>query len=89
MSQITDVEAKGYYEENILKKSHREVFDTLVAGTREHSRILLPWNEKLPEYNLPKIMDQITFEDTKKLFTDIYFSGRDISRQKIEGEKKL
>jgi len=51
MSQITDVEAKGFYAENILKKSHREVFDTIVAGTREHCRILLPWNEKLPKYH--------------------------------------
>ena len=51
MSQITDVEAKGYYEEHILKKSHKEVFDTIVAGTREHCRILLPWNEKLPSYH--------------------------------------
>ena len=49
--QITDVEAKGYYAEHILKKSHREVFDTLVAGTREHCRVLLPWNEKLPTYH--------------------------------------
>ena len=51
INQITDVEAKGYYAENILKKSHKEVFDTLVAGTREHCRILLPWNEKLPTYH--------------------------------------
>lgn len=51
MNQITDVEAKGYYEEHILKQSHREVFDTIVAGTREHCRILLPWNETLPSYH--------------------------------------
>ena len=51
MNQITDVEAKGYYEEHILKKSHREVFDTIVAGTREHCRVLLPWNDKLPSYH--------------------------------------
>jgi len=51
MNQITDVEAKGYYEEHILKKAHREVFKTIVAGTREHSRVLLPWNEKLPPYH--------------------------------------
>ena len=51
MSQITDVEAKGYYKEHILKKSHAEVFAEILAGTREHARVLLPWNEKLPEYH--------------------------------------
>ena len=51
MSQITDVEAKGYYAEHIEKKSHEEVFATILAGTREHCRVLLPWNEKLPEYH--------------------------------------
>lgn len=51
MDQITDVEAKGYYEEWIQKKSHEEVFQTILAGTREHCRVLLPWNETLPEYH--------------------------------------
>ena len=51
MDQITDVEAKGYYEEHIQTKSHEEVFNLLLAGTREHTRILLPWNKKLPEYH--------------------------------------
>lgn len=51
MDQITDVEAKGYYKENIGKKSHDEIFNILLAGTREHTRILLPWNEKLPPWH--------------------------------------
>lgn len=51
MDQITDVEAKGYYAEHIMNKSHEEVFKTLLAGTREHTRVLLPWNEKMPEYH--------------------------------------
>ncbi len=51
MDQITDVEAKGYYAEHIVKKSHEEVFNTILAGTREHCRVLLPWNDKLPEYH--------------------------------------
>ena len=51
MDQITDVEAKGYYEEHIQKMSHEEVFKILLAGTREHTRILLPWNTELPEYH--------------------------------------
>ena len=51
MDQITDVEAKGYYEEHIKNQSHEEVFATILAGTREHTRVLLPWNETLPEYH--------------------------------------
>ena len=35
-------------------------------------------NQKLPEYNLPEIMKQLPFDDAKKLFLDIYASGRDI-----------
>lgn len=51
MDQITDVEAKGYYDEQIQKKSHDEVFKILLAGTREHTRILLPWNKTLPSWH--------------------------------------
>lgn len=51
MDQITDVEAKGYYEEHIQTQSSEEVFRTILAGTREHTRVLLPWNETLPEYH--------------------------------------
>lgn len=47
MEQITDVEAKGYYKEFLEKKSPEEAFATILAGTREHARVLLPWNEKL------------------------------------------
>ncbi len=51
MEQITDVEAKGYYEEHIQKESHEKVFQTILAGTREHTRVLLPWNDTMPEYH--------------------------------------
>lgn len=51
MDQITDVEAKGYYNEHIQTKSHEKVFNLLLAGTREHTRILLPWNKKLPSWH--------------------------------------
>ncbi len=51
MDQITDVEAKGYYAEHIEKKSHDEIFKILLAGTREHTRILLPWNKTLPPWH--------------------------------------
>ena len=51
MEQLTDVEAKGYYEENCKIKDKDKVFAELLAGTREHCRVLLPWNEKLPSYH--------------------------------------
>lgn len=45
MDQITDVEAKGYYAEYLETKSPEEAFKIIKSGTREHTRILLPWNE--------------------------------------------
>lgn len=40
---------------------------------------LFMFNEKLPNFDLPKIMEHISFEETKKLFTNIYFSARGIA----------
>lgn len=51
MEQITDVEAKGYYAEHIEKESHDKVFADIVASTREHARVLLPWNTTMPSYH--------------------------------------
>lgn len=66
MDQITDVEAKGYYQEYIQTKTHEEAFKTILAGTREHTRILLPWNKNKPEYH----KDIVQVINTK--ITDIY-----------------
>lgn len=45
VEEITDVETKGYVEELREKgKSKEEILKTILAGTREHTRILLPWN---------------------------------------------
>lgn len=51
MEQITDVEAKGYYAEHIEKEPHDKVFADIVAATREHARVLLPWNTTMPSYH--------------------------------------
>ena len=45
IDQMTDVEAKGYYEEKCQTMDKDKVFSQLQAGTREHCRVLLPWNE--------------------------------------------
>ena len=51
MDQITDVEAKGYYAEHLEKDGHAKTFASILAGTREHARVLLPWNATLlPEH---------------------------------------
>ena len=51
MDQITDVEAKGYYAEHIKKEPEEKVFATILAGTIEHARVLLPWNKKMPAWH--------------------------------------
>lgn len=48
MEQITDVEAKGWYAEHIREQPPEQVFAAILAGTREHARVPLPWNETLP-----------------------------------------
>ena len=51
MDQVTDVEAKGYYAEYLENMSAEDAFKKILSGTREHTRVLLPWNETLPEYH--------------------------------------
>ncbi len=52
MEQITDVEAKGYYQELLQKMSSEEAFAVILSGTREHTRILLPWNDFPDDYRV-------------------------------------
>ena len=69
IDQMTDVEAKGYYEEKCRTQSPDKVFKELLAGTREHCRVLLPWNEKLPEYHVG--LHQDIKEDVQQAYRDI------------------
>ncbi len=49
MDEVTDVEAKGKYAELLKQgKTPEEAFAVILAGTREHTRVLLPWN-RFPE----------------------------------------
>jgi len=94
ISDRLNYELKNDFTRNhIVNKSNYELEQYANAKSKAYYRLLTEklymFNEKLPEYDLPKIMEHVTFEDTKKLFTDIYFSGRDIAGQKIEGDKKL
>lgn len=69
IDQLTDVEAKGYYEEKCKTESKDKVFAELLAGTREHCRVLLPWNEKLPAYHAG--LYQEIKEEVQKAYRDI------------------
>lgn len=48
MEDINDVESKGLYEELTKKMSPQEAFSIILAGTRDHARVLLPWNSNAP-----------------------------------------
>lgn len=69
IDQMTDVEAKGYYEEKCQTESPDKVFARLLAGTREHCRVLLPWNEKLPSYH--EGLTQEIKKEVQKAYKDI------------------
>ncbi len=45
IEQITDVESKGAYQEYIKTMSKEEAFKKILAGTREHARLMVPWEE--------------------------------------------
>lgn len=52
IDEITDIESKNYYKEHVDNGENPfEVFDTILNATREHGRVLLPWNEKIPDYH--------------------------------------
>ena len=88
ISDRLNYELKNDFTRNhIVNKSNYELEQYSNAKAKAYYRLvtekLYMFNQKLPEYNLPSIMDNITFEETKKLFTDIYFSGRDIAGSKV------
>ncbi len=77
-------ELKNDFTRNhIVNKTNYELEQYADAKSKGYYRLitekLYMFNEKLPEYNLPKIMDNIPFEEVKKIFTDIYFSARGIA----------
>lgn len=93
ISDRLNYELKNDFTRNhIVNKTTYELEQYANAKAKAYYRLVIEklymFNPKLPEYDLPKIMEQISFEDTKKLFTDIYFSGRDIAGKIKEGEKK-
>jgi len=70
MEEISDVEAKGYYQEQLDKgKSPEEAFAIIKAGTREHCRILLPWNDFPEDYRVQE--KQVINKAVSKSYRDL------------------
>jgi len=67
MDEITDVESKGFYDEHVDEWGMEETFEIICAGTREHARILLPWNSDTT--NRPNLVRQQTIDEE---ITDVY-----------------
>ena len=67
VEQMKDVETKGKVAE-LRKKgiSEEEILATILAGTREHTRVLLPWNE-LPD-DWPQELRQSINEDITNVY---------------------
>ena len=57
MDEITDIESKNKYNAMIESgTSEEDAFATILAGTREHARVLLPWKDA--DYDLPAHLKQ-------------------------------
>ncbi len=46
MGQIKDVESINLYQELIQTMSHEEAFQKILSGTRDHARVIMPWNDE-------------------------------------------
>jgi hypothetical protein len=92
ISDRLNYELKNDFTRNhIVNKSNYELEQYANAKAKAYYRLvtekLYMFNSKLPDYDLPKIMEHLSFDEAKQLFTEIYFSGRDIvGKDKKEGE---
>jgi oligo-1,6-glucosidase len=50
MKDLSDVESREYYTQLRTKNEEEEVWKIILAGTRDHARVLLPWNEISEEH---------------------------------------
>ncbi len=66
ISELSDVESRNRYAELLESHSEEESFRIIRNGTRDHSRILLPWNEKAKE--LPEHLRQ----EADPVITELY-----------------
>ncbi len=64
IDEIGDVEAKGYYSQLSKQFGEKKAFEIIVSGTREHTRVLLPWNEAVKSMK-PSMQKEISTEITE------------------------
>ena len=55
LDEINDLESRNLYKDLCEKMSPEEAFKIILAGTREHARVLLPWNKKAPLMQIPDV----------------------------------
>lgn len=62
ISELNDVESKNYYQDLLANgKSKEEAWKTILTGTRDHVRQMLPWNKnEVPEYLQQTMRPEIT-----------------------------
>ncbi len=77
IDQITDVESKGKYKELCAKMSETDAFKIILAGTREHARVLLPWNKNPNENHAesqnknPQNQQKVAFFENQEIHLDV------------------
>lgn len=69
IEQISDVEARNYYAEHCQSEDPQKVFERILAGTREHTRVLLPWNSTRPPFH--EGLDQPVKEDVREVYRQL------------------
>ena len=51
IDELQDIESLNYYREHVGKgEKESQVWQTVLAGTRDHARVPLPWNETEAQY---------------------------------------
>lgn len=84
------IEGKLNYEvKNDLTRNHITEKDDLELSKYSDAKAsgyysavqanLFSYNSQLPKYDLPQIMDSISIDDYKRLFSEIYFNARKIA----------
>lgn len=68
---------------HITRKTNYELEQYIRAKARGYFSVikdrLYQFNNDMPEYNLPEIMDLITLQEVEVIFKDVYFSARRIA----------